>query len=91
MPEVAWTRMTELSEPLWNSDARTLAACTDCSEEASNPPWESFARHVATEERRHHDEEPGDDDDPLSVGAGAPGQPSEGALDQGLSRLRMPR
>jgi hypothetical protein len=35
-------RMTKLSEPLWNSDARTLAACTDCSEAASNPPWESF-------------------------------------------------
>jgi hypothetical protein len=47
--------------------------------------------HIAAEECSDDDEETGDHHDAFSVGAGAPGQPSEGALDQGRSRLRMPR
>jgi len=42
VPDEACTKMRMLSEPSWNSDARTLAACTDCSDGASNPPRESF-------------------------------------------------
>ena len=42
VPDVAWTRMETLSEPVWNSEARTFAACTDCSVEASKPPRDSL-------------------------------------------------
>ncbi len=31
----------KLSDPLWNFEASTSAAWTDCSDGASKPPWES--------------------------------------------------
>ena len=41
VPCRACTRRMKLSAPAWNFAASTSAAWTDCSELASNPPWES--------------------------------------------------